>query len=155
MAGEVDDALKVTHHRSDLSWLPVPPVVAPNMRTEAEPHSAAEPVEWIATRSFGASGDPDLEAAVHAQLNALFELFVERQRKYGPENIAMHGDRGVCVRCDDKMARLRRHYKNGVGDMPDESVDDAWRDLAVYAVIALVCRKGQWPGAVAPQQVGR
>lgn len=94
----------------------------------------------------GSSGDGALEAAIAAQMLALFQLFKDRQRKYGPANIAAFGDHGVLVRCHDKLARLRRHYVEGTGDMPDESVDDAWRDLAVYAVIALVCREGGWPG---------
>jgi hypothetical protein len=87
-----------------------------------------------------------LHVAISRQFNDLYALFWDRQRKYGPGNIAAFGDFGVLVRCHDKLARLRRHYVEGTGDMPDESVDDAWRDLAVYAVIALVCRKGQWPG---------
>ena len=94
--------------------------------------------------SIGTNGE--LEAAISAELFRLFALFKERQRKYGPGNIAAFGDYGVLVRCHDKLARLKRHYTEGTGDMPDESVEDAWRDLAVYAVIALVCREGGWPG---------
>jgi len=101
----------------------------------------------VALVSDGSSGDVALEDAIASQMAALFELFKQRQRKYGPGNIAAFGDLGVCVRAQDKLARLRHHYfGGGAGDMADESVEDAWRDLAVYAVIALVCRNGRWPG---------
>jgi hypothetical protein len=101
--------------------------------------------------SDGSSGDVALEDALASEMAALFELFKQRQRKYGPGNIAAFGDLGVCVRAQDKLARLRHHYfGGGAGDMGDESVEDAWRDLAVYAAIALVCRKGRWPGWVKP-----
>lgn len=101
----------------------------------------------VALVADGVSGDAELEFAIAARMAALFQLFKDRQRKYGPANIAAFGDSGVCVRAHDKLARLRHHYfAGGQGDMPDESVDDAWRDLAVYAVIALVCREGGWPG---------
>lgn len=88
----------------------------------------------------------ELAAAVAAQFAALEALFWERQRKYGPGNIAEFGDYGILVRLYDKLARLRRYYVEKVGDMPDESVRDAWADVAVYATIALVCMDGQWPG---------
>ena len=89
---------------------------------------------------------PDVDGAIESEFERLLGLFRDRQRKYGPGNIARFGDYGVLVRCADKLARLERHYTQGVGDMPDESVEDAWSDLAVYATIALVCRRGQWPG---------
>lgn len=107
----------------------------------------ADGSEWVMLHVDGSSGDAALERAVGQRMLALFQLFKDRQRKYGPGNIAAFGDLGVCVRAQDKLARLRHHYfAGGAGDMPDESVDDAWSDLAVYAVIALVCRHGGWPG---------
>ena len=102
---------------------------------------------WPVLTTDGSSGDVGLEMAVASRMAELFRLFKDRQRKYGPGNIAAFGDMGVAVRAQDKLARLRHFYfAGGAGDMPDESVNDAWSDLAVYAVIALVCRDGLWPG---------
>lgn len=96
----------------------------------------------------GASGDAALERRIAMEFRALYELFKERQKKYGPTNIAMSGSRGVAIRAQDKVARLHHAYfKGGALDTPDESVKDSWRDLSVYAAIALVCMDGGWPGA--------
>ena len=128
--------------RTDYSWLPgsnsVEPTAIEYVVDNVE--AAGPPIDWE-----GPSVD-SLDASVAAQFAGLEALFWDRQRKYGPANIAAFGDFGVLVRCSDKLARLNRAYTQGVGDMPDESVDDAWRDLAVYAMIALLCRSGRWPG---------
>ena len=155
--------VRTTH--SGYSWSPG----HPPKRTEAEPHSGGitaqethtdigptlsdgEPGAWhypstpfIAVKPVSLE-EARLVTAIAQQFSALQDLFWDRQRKYGPGNIARFGDYGVLVRCADKLARLERHYAQGVGDMPDESVEDAWSDLAVYATIALVCRRGAWPG---------
>lgn len=105
------------------------------------------PVLDLILKCDGRSGSRDLECAIAQRLCDLFDLFCERQRKYGPGNIAAFGEQGCVVRASDKLARLRRHYfEGGQDDMPDESVRDAWADLAVYGAIALVCRDGLWPG---------
>lgn len=143
--------------RTDVSWLPRPDDALPPARSEAEPHEGGTATEYVLRSSHlthaavelhptGTSGDPDLEAAIANRFADLFRLFKERQRKYGPGNIAKFGDRGVHVRLSDKVARLDVHYAGGAGDMPDETVDDTWSDVAVYAIIALVCRQGRWPG---------
>lgn len=127
-----------------------------NIRCDGPPYSTRDDFRtlgydddakvFVSLYCDGASGNVALEQAIANALATLFKLFKERQRKYGSGNIAAFSDYGVLVRCHDKLARLKRHYVEGVGDMPDESVEDAWMDLAVYATIALVCRKGQWPG---------
>ena len=76
-------------------------------------------------------------------MDELRETMIEKQRDYGPGNIADFGDFGVLVRANDKMSRLKNLYKTG--DAPrNETVDDSWGDLANYAVIALMVRRGIW-----------
>lgn len=134
-----------------------PPSWLDEQEAKAREVPAGPPIDWDAPASApassvglvadGSSGDSELEFRIAAEMAKLFVLFKDRQRKYGPANIAAFGDLGVAVRASDKLARLRHHYfGGGAGDMADESVDDAWSDLAVYAVIALVCRHGGWPG---------
>lgn len=92
--------------------------------------------------------DVEIVSEFAKELLASFELFKERQRKYGRENIADSGEYGVWVRSTDKDARLKRAYgHSSVGDMPDETIDDTWRDRLVYSGIALMVRAGKWPGA--------
>jgi len=68
-----------------------------------------------------------------------------KQHDYGPENITAFGEKGVVVRMNDKMARLRNLVW---GDKPasNEAIEDSYTDLSVYGVIARMCRAGAWPG---------
>jgi len=74
--------------------------------------------------------------------------FDRKQHDYGPDNIAAFGEKGVVVRMNDKMARLRNLVW---GDKPaiNEAVEDSYTDLSVYGVIARMCRAGVWPGVPA------
>jgi hypothetical protein len=103
-------------------------------------------------------GDPEQspaswEEALDVVFLHLRRLMVERHRKYGPGNIAQGGQPGVLIRAGDKHERLRTAYTRPDGSIsewppgdqfPDESVDDAWADLANYGAIALMVRWGWW-----------
>ena len=67
------------------------------------------------------------------------ELVIRKQRDYGHDNINAFGEFGILVRTNDKVARLRNlHGKEGV----TEPRIDAWRDIAGYALIALMLDEG-------------
>lgn len=83
----------------------------------------------------------------HEILNGLAELHDSKQADYGLStdpfaNVRGSTDWGVepwigaMVRANDKVRRLQSFIKNG--SLKNESVEDSLRDLAVYAVIALV-----------------
>ncbi len=74
----------------------------------------------------------------------LCQLFDQKQQDYGPGNIAKFMDKGVIVRLSDKVERLVNLYKTDTKPR-NESIDDSFRDAAVYSIIALLCRKGVWP----------
>ena len=80
-------------------------------------------------------------------------LFDRKQCDYGPANIAEFGERGVLVRANDKLARLK-HLRRTNAEPQNESVVDSWTDLSVYGVIARMCISGQWPGAAKEQGLG-
>jgi hypothetical protein len=94
----------------------------------------------------GSSGSPALERAMADHFERAFEIWKARQRKYGSDNIARRGPAGVMVRLDDKMARLDRAFAGGASESADETVTDTCYDVANYALIALACHKGEWPG---------
>lgn len=71
----------------------------------------------------------------------LRELIIRKQRDYGHENILTFGQFGVLVRANDKVARLKNLYEKGK-QPANESVRDSWRDLANYAIIALMLMDG-------------
>lgn len=96
----------------------------------------------------GKSGDEALERRIAYTFQEIFNLWKQRQKKYGPGNIAAFGEVGCMVRGFDKMARLKHLLFEGLGDdVDDETVEDSWKDLTNYAVMGLACHRDEWPGA--------
>lgn len=95
----------------------------------------------------GSSGAPELERVMAERLARAFAIWKDRQRKYGSGNIARRGPAGIMVRLDDKLARLDGVFFGGkADDLADEAVADTCLDVANYALMALVCHEGLWPG---------
>ena len=69
-------------------------------------------------------------------------LLIEKNKRYGENNIRKFGEQGIVIRASDKVERLRTMLFEKVGDTNDESIDDTWMDLAGYAILALMLRKG-------------
>lgn len=70
-------------------------------------------------------------------------LLDEKNRDYGPGNISAFGERGVIVRVNDKIERLKTLVW-GDQHPNHEKVSDTWMDLANYGVIGLMCHTGAW-----------
>ena len=109
------------------------------------------------------------EEALDRILSEMRAVMIERQKKYGPNNIRRLGVRGVLDRAmHDKMERLRRYYDREdlrarcreagmpqeiidrylpslAADYGGEALEDAHIDAANYVgVIALMLRRGWW-----------
>lgn len=77
-----------------------------------------------------------------------FDLWQKKHQSYGPHNISTFGERGVVVRMWDKLQRLVRLVWNGVQNpLQQETIDDTYMDILVYAAIALCIRHGKWPSS--------
>jgi hypothetical protein len=88
--------------------------------------------------------------AAREYLNAVFynaTLFDNKQQDYGPGNIAGFGTFGVVVRMNDKFERLKTLFakKGRKRRAVNETIDDTLRDIANYAVIAILLEGGNWP----------
>jgi len=70
-------------------------------------------------------------------------LLDRKNRDYGPGNISAFGEKGVIVRVNDKVERLKTLVW-GSKDPEHEKVSDTWMDLANYGVIGLMCHRGTW-----------
>jgi hypothetical protein len=91
-----------------------------------------------------ASEPKTFNEALGVVLDEMRDLLISKQRDYGSGNILDFGDFGVLVRANDKVARLKNLYIYN-GERPrNESLDDSWVDLANYAVIAMMVRRGYW-----------
>ena len=73
--------------------------------------------------------------ACHIIADELVDLICRKQHDYGHDNIIAFGEFGLLVRTSDKVARLRNlQGKEGIV----EPRIDAWRDIAGYAILALM-----------------
>lgn len=86
-------------------------------------------------------------ARFHAILAELGALHDKKQQDYGTTNDPFANVRGseewgvepwvgALIRATDKMRRLQKFAR--VGKLANEAVEDSFRDLSVYAIIALI-----------------
>ena len=84
-----------------------------------------------------------------------YETFCKKQMDYGPSNISMGTGVGkhlniklattaLVVRINDKVQRLLNLVVNNDRDAQNEPVEDAFKDLSVYGIIAQIVRDGKW-----------
>ena len=88
----------------------------------------------------------ELIAEFESITKELVKLFAKKQHDYGPGNIAEFGEVGVLVRLNDKMERLKNLVLNGL-EASNESIEDTLDDIASYAIIYKIVRRGKWDGA--------
>ena len=75
---------------------------------------------------------------------------------YGRGNITLGGNladeedknltlTSIWIRMSDKMNRLKNMVvKNQSNPLDDESIEDTWRDISNYSIIALLVGKDKW-----------
>ena len=83
---------------------------------------------------------------VHARYVVLEHLLMSKHEDYGPTNISRAPGgalNGLRVRIHDKIARINHLIDKG-GNPKYESLADSFRDLANYAIIALLVLDGDW-----------
>lgn len=69
------------------------------------------------------------------------ETFIKKHKDYGKENVLEMEELGMAIRNSEKLSRLKNLLlKNQQPE--NESLDETWIDIAVYAVIALMYRRG-------------
>lgn len=82
----------------------------------------------------------------------MYQLHLDKNADYSPYNVLATGNVGVITRLWDKMARLMSltGFDIGTGKLnpskepKNESVEDSLFDMANYAIIAQILRKGKW-----------
>jgi hypothetical protein len=90
------------------------------------------------------SSEPQyLDEAFLAVCEELFQTFLKKHKDYGKGNILEIGEMGIAFRLTEKVSRLKNLL--GKGDDPaNESIDDSWTDIGVYAVLAKLYRSGKF-----------
>ena len=91
--------------------------------------------------------DSTFAAHVWEIMDEIGNLLITKQADYGPGNInnAFGGPiNGLLVRIGDKFERLKNLFKHDTTPKY-ESIEDSFKDMANYAVIALMIQRGTWP----------
>ena len=84
----------------------------------------------------------------------MYRTHLSKNSDYSPANILATGEVGLVTRLWDKVARLLnltgfkvtilQEYIEAKKDPKNESINDTYMDMAVYAVIGLLLRAGKW-----------
>ena len=84
-----------------------------------------------------------------------YQVFCEKQMDYGPSNISMGTGVGeginkklsltaLVIRINDKVQRLLNLVVTNDRKAQNEPVEDAFKDLSVYGIIAQIVKNGKW-----------
>lgn len=98
---------------------------------------------------------PATEKEFQTLLNEMYLTFCKKQFDYGPGNIAMGTTLknekevntalfGIIVRLNDKINRLVNLSTNHDFEAKNEPVEDAFLDIAIYSVMALIVKNQKW-----------
>ena len=84
----------------------------------------------------------------------MYRTHLKKNADYSPANILGTGEIGLVTRLWDKCARImnlvgfKMKVETSSFETPrspnNESIDDSYLDLAVYAIIGILLRQGQW-----------
>lgn len=82
-----------------------------------------------------------LDEAFKQICDELLVTFIKKHKDYGKGNILSIKELGIAFRESEKIERLKNLLMKS--DNPEnESIDDSWMDVAVYAIIARMYREG-------------
>lgn len=83
-----------------------------------------------------------LDEAFQKICEEMLATFIKKHQDYGKGNILSIKELGIAFRETEKVERLKNLLLAGDQTPTNESIDDSWLDVAVYAVIAKMYRKG-------------
>lgn len=84
-----------------------------------------------------------LDQAFAEQLEEMLRIFIKKNKDYGKGNILDTGELGILFRINDKVNRLKNLMAKG-SNPENETIDETWLDIAVYAIIAILLKNGQF-----------
>lgn len=83
-----------------------------------------------------------LDEAFATVCEEMLQTFIRKHKDYGKGNILSIQELGIVFRESEKVERLKNLLMQAGQKPVNEPIDDTWMDIAVYAVIALMYRKG-------------
>lgn len=82
-----------------------------------------------------------LDEAFEKVCQELLAMFIKKHKDYGKGNILDMGELGIAFRISEKFNRIK-HLLMDNKKPENESVEESWIDIAVYAVIAVLLKRG-------------
>lgn len=84
-----------------------------------------------------------LDKSFEQVCDELLLMFLKKHKDYGKGNILANGEIGIAMRVSEKIERLK-HLLMTQGTPTNETIDETWTDIAVYAIIARLLRSGDF-----------
>lgn len=84
-----------------------------------------------------------LDEAFQQICDELLKMFLKKHKDYGKGNVLDMGELGIAFRISEKFNRVKHLLMEGKKPQ-NESLYETWIDIAVYAVIGALFRKGQF-----------
>lgn len=84
-----------------------------------------------------------LDEAFEHVSDELLLMFLKKHKDYGKGNILANKELGIAMRISEKVERLK-HLLMSSQDPENESIEETWVDIAVYAVIGVLYRRGHF-----------
>jgi hypothetical protein len=82
----------------------------------------------------------------------LLQLFIKKHKDYGKGNILSVKELGIALRISEKIERIK-HLLMQTNAPANESIEETWMDIGVYAIIAILLRRGQFEKLDVPIEV--
>jgi len=82
-----------------------------------------------------------LDEAFASVSDEMLEMFLQKHKDYGKGNILDMGELGIAFRISEKFNRIK-HLLMSSKKPTNETIDESWIDIGVYAVIAVLLRRG-------------
>lgn len=95
--------------------------------------------EWL-EESIDFENTNESEQGLINTTSEILDLLIEKNEKYGDENLTQHGHSGIMVRLSDKLSRLESLKDSE----HTEALEDVYKDIAGYAINGLrLMREGR------------
>jgi hypothetical protein len=95
---------------------------------------------------------PTLDQAFAVINEELLKTFIKKHKDYGKGNILAIKELGIAMRITEKSQRLINLLTSDKTP-ENESIDDTWTDIAVYANVAQLYRSGEFEALELDEEV--
>src|SRR4030066_1342037 len=97
--------------------------------------------------------DPQtLDQAFKQVEDELLQMFLKKHKDYGKGNILNVKELGIALRISEKIERIKHLLAQNSGPA-NESVEETWQDVGVYAILAVLLKRGWFEKLSVPAEV--